>query len=352
MSLRNLTIGLSASFLSFASATAVAAGPTDPLYLSHDVIEIRIEAPLTTLMRERPDEEELDGKLSYVDNAGETTTLDLKLRTRGNYRRQERICPFAPIRLNVKRRQVEDTLLDEQDKFKLVTHCRNSGRYEQAALREYLVYRMFNELTDLSYRVRLLHITWVDIERNGRETVRYGFVIEDRERFAVRTGLEISDLERTGVASLDPAYNNLVSVFEYFAGNTDYSPIAGARGEPCCHNTHLYANADTGFVAVPYDFDMSGLVDAPYATPNVRFQLRSVRERLYRGRCLYNDQIPATLEKFGAKKATFYDYVNSDPRLNGSSRMGMRSFLDSFFKTIENPKAVESKLVDACIGSR
>ena len=76
---------------------------------------------------------------------------------------------------------------------------------------------MFNLLTDLSYRVRPLTITYVDIERGDRENTRFGFVIESKERFARRVDLAVLELPSADVGSLDPAYASLVSVFQYFA---------------------------------------------------------------------------------------------------------------------------------------
>ena len=338
-------VAVAAFLLGTATAAAAAA---DPLFSRYDTVEIRIEGPIRTLMRERPDEEELDARLSYVDATGQRVDLSLEMRTRGNYRRQERTCPFAPLRLDLKKSEVEGTLFAGQDKLKLVTHCRNAMQYEQAVIREYLTYRMFNVLTDLSYRVRPLTVTYVDTERGGRENTRFGFVIESKERLAARTGLTVLDIEQGDVATLDPAYASLVSVFQYFAGNTDYSLIRGAHGERCCHNATLMSDGAGRVFAVPYDFDMSGLVDARYATPNPALNLRSNRDRLYRGHCEYNDQLPVTLDAIQRHEAELYALIDNEPRLIGSSRKGMTRFLNRFFDTIADPGAVDDEFVREC----
>jgi len=321
----------------------------DSLFADNDAVEIRIAAPISTLMRERPDEEELDGELSYVDEAGIRVKLRLELRTRGNYRRQERTCPFAPLRLDVRKSEVEGTLFDGQDKLKLVTHCRNGLHYEQAVIREYVTYRMFNLLTDLSYRVRPLTITYVDTDRGNRENTRFGFVIENKQRFAARTGLTLVEIEVGDVEPLDQAYASLVSMFQYFAGNTDYSLIRGARGDDCCHNTTLLRDGAGKVFAVPYDFDMSGLVDARYATPNPALDLRSNRDRLYRGHCAYSDQLPDAVDLFRQHEASLYALVDAQERLTGSSRKGMIRFLDRFFATIDDTDAIDTEFVTACL---
>lgn len=341
---------LTAGFLFAGNSHAQGAGKADPLFSSHDVLKVTITAPLKTLMKKRPEDVDLPGQLAYVDDAGATVVLDIGLRTRGNYRRQMRICPFAPIRLNFKKSKTKDTVFHKQDKLKLVGHCRdNSARYEQVTLKEYLQYRFLNEMTDLSFKVRLLHITYIDSDKSRKDQTRYGFLIEHKDRLAKRINLDSIDVKNTSVAALVGDYTNLTSVFQYFAANTDFSPIAGAPGEFCCHNTELFGTTGQLYYAIPYDFDMGGLTDAPYATPNAAFKIRTVRQRLYRGRCANNQHLPASVQMFKDKKDTFYAFVENMPDLSGSSKKSMTSLMGSFYKLIDNPKSVEKKIAKKCI---
>lgn len=336
-------------FLIFSGLSAQAAAGHDPLFSSHELIEVTISGPLRTLMDERPTEEDLPGKLSYLDH-GERVEIDIGLRTRGRYRRQERICPFAPVRLNIKKSSAKGTLFAKQDKLKLVAHCRNSSeRYQQVTLKEYLAYRFLNELTDLSFRVRMLRITYHDTEDPDDELVRYGFLIEHRDRMSKRIDLPHVEVKGTGVSALDAEYTNLISVFQYFIANTDFSPIAGAPDDFCCHNSVLFGNEGESWISVPYDFDMAGMTDAPYATPNAKFKIRNVRQRLYRGRCQNNEQLPATIRKFQEEKADFYALVRDMDELSGSSEKSMIAMIDRFYKLIDDPRAVDKYLARKCI---
>ena len=94
---------LTAGFLLVGTAEAREPGEADPLFSSHDVLQVTITAPFKTLMRKRPTEEDMPGRFSYVDETGTPVELNIGLRTRGKYRRQMRICTFAPIRLNFKK---------------------------------------------------------------------------------------------------------------------------------------------------------------------------------------------------------------------------------------------------------
>jgi hypothetical protein len=300
-------------------------------------------------MRYRESGDEFDGKLQFTNEAGETAEIDVGIRARGRYRMQERICTFAPLRLNFKKSQTKDSFFHKQDKVKLVTHCRShSPRHEQAMLREFLTYRIFNELTDISFRTRLLRVTYVDTDRSDSELTRYAFIIESVERLAKRLDFRPIDVTRLSPADLQPAYTNLDSVFQYLIGNTDFSPITGSRGV-CCHNHALVGKDDELIYSVPYDFDQSGLVNAPYGSTNPRFKLRNARQRLYRGRCSGNQYLDASLGLFEQKREAIIALVREQPGFDTASLRSTTYFVNTFFENIASPRNVQVRLVKKCI---
>jgi hypothetical protein len=337
---------------SYAITLLAIAGTLDaaPLFEEDSVVQVTLKGPVTTLMRERPENDELPFVLTVSDAGGSPTTLDVKLRTRGNFRRDRRTCPFAPVRLNFKKKQLGNTVFAGQDKLKLVTHCKDRGLGYKAALqREYLAYRVLNTLNEASFRVRLLEINWIDTDKRDQAVTHFGFVIEDSDDLAARIGREELKVSKTTIAKLDPAYTNLTSVFQYFIATTDFSPITAAPGEDCCHNGKLLARPGELAYAVPYDFDMSGFVDAPYATPNPRFKLRSVKQRLYRGRCVNNGELAATLETFSAHRADIRSLIESHPYLEDRAKRETLLFVDDFYRIIGNPNTRQRHIVDRCL---
>ena len=223
----------------------------DPLFAAHDTLNVVLTGPFGMLTRERPDEEEAPGKFRYETDEGAVVELDTAIRTRGRNRRDRETCNFPPIRLNFKKSQTKDTLFDKQDKLKLVTHCETgSQRYEQSVLSEYLAYRIFNVFTDASFRVRLLRITYEYTDRD-RELENYGILIESTERLGKRLDAETLTIERVTVADIRPRDLNLTSIFQYFLGNTDFSPIASAPDDDCCHNQALLAPKEGLYFSVP-----------------------------------------------------------------------------------------------------
>jgi len=333
------------------AALAGTAAATDaaPLFAEDSILKVRIEAPLTSLMRDRPDEDYLTGSFSYESKGGETQTLSLKVRTRGNYRRDPEHCDFAPLRLNFRKSEVVDSLFAGQDKLKLVTHCRsNSIAFRQFVLREYLIYRFLNQLTEVSYRVRLLHIEYVDTE--GQEALtRYGFVIEDDKAVAARNELQVVKIRHVPPEEIDRNFQNLLHVFEYMVGNTEYSFINPEPDKNCCHNADvLSATGGAPYIPLLFDFDFSGLVHAPYAEPNPRYPVGNVRIRHYKGLCNNNDILGETLQRFRDQERQMFDIIEQLEPLSTRAWRSIRSYLAGFYRVINDPEAVERKLQDQC----
>lgn len=341
---------LLAMFLVSLSHAADDKKKTAPLFASDDLLEVTIRGPFSTIMRERSREEDQPGTLTYNDPEAGDVTLELGIRTRGRYRHQSRVCPWAPLRLNFDKSSVKGTLFKSSNKMKLVTHCRNgASRFTQALLSEYLAYRIFNQMTDNSFRVRLMRVTYVDTDKENRERTNFAFLIEHRDQVAKRIGSSVNSVESTSVTELDPAQINLTSVFQYLIANTDFSPIRAAPGENCCHNIVLFGGQDEQLLAVPYDFDMSGIVDAPYATPNPKFELRNVQERLYRGRCANNEYLSTSKQAFIDQKQAIFALADDDEYFTKGTRKETVRFIEKFYAVIEDPKKFEARLTKECV---
>jgi len=326
-----------------ADSTAVA-----PLFNSDQTLNVRIVAPFDVIARDRPTEEYLQGMFYYTSSDGELVELDVGIRARGNYRRRADICGFPPLRLNFKKSQVKDSLFEGQDKVKLVTDCTaDKYNYEQAVIAEFLAYRILSLLTDISFRVRLLQIEYVTpgVEKSIEG---YGVLIEHKDNLAERLGVSTLVVDKTPVSSLDPDYLNLTSVFQYLIGNTDFSPLTGPPGGKCCHNHTLFGNEGEPYYSIPYDFDMSGFVNAPYATPNPKLRLDSVQERLYRGRCINNDLLPVTLEAFSAKRDEIESIVRERTELSTRKRRDILRYISQFYSSLSSQRELDRNLIHKC----
>jgi hypothetical protein len=349
MSSTGWTLSIIAWFLTISAAGAQESAAPDPLFQSNEVLEVRLTAPMETLLTERPFEEELPGKLQYTDAAGQAIELNINVRTRGKFRRDQANCLFPPLRLNFKKSETKDTLFHKQNKVKLVSHCQVKFDYQQGLLREYVAYRILNVMTDISFRVRLLKITYADSDNKRPDETRYAFIIEHRDRLAKRHGKTVLDVPRINSKYLNHEYMNLISVYHYLIGNTDFSQIRGAEGERCCHNHVLLGNEGEKTWSVPYDFDQSGLVDAPYALAAPRFRLRSVRQRLYRGRCYNNEILQQTIAAYQDKREEILATVSEVDMANNRARKDMTDYIEKFYKTLDSERRVNGELIKRCI---
>jgi hypothetical protein len=139
------------------------------------------------------------------------------------------------------------------------------------------------------------------------------------------------------LAQIDPAAGARFGVFEYMISNYDWSMRAAPKGEECCHNGRLLAGAGL-YQPVPYDFDYSGLVDAPYAVPPEGFPINNVRQRAYRGYCAHNAQARTFAAQLSPRRAEFTGLFATIPGLDARNQARAASYIQAFFADIDSGK--------------
>ena len=312
------------------SAAAQTPGSATPLFAADAPIAITIKGPISTLTSKRSQ----GGHPGTLTHAG--VSYPITLSPRGITRRQKDVCPFPPLRVDFARRPPEGSLFAGQNRLKLVTHCRNSVDFQQKVLLEYSAYRIYNLLTPLSFRARLANIDYVD--DSGKPVVsRVGFFIEDIDDVARRNGMvKPVTPDRIPVTQLDPAAAGRFAVFNYMIGNLDWSMRAGPAGEGCCHNGRLIAPSQSAarMTPVPYDFDFSGLVDAPYAEPPEGLGVSSVRQRAYRGYCMYGAEGARAATELANRRGEILGVFATIPGMDQRTRDRATSFLAGFFNDV------------------
>lgn len=270
-------------------------------------------------------------RLTFPGDSG-PVTVAVELSTRGHFRLKSSTCAFAPLRVHFPKDQLKGTLFGGQGSLKLITHCEKLPKYEQNLLVEYGIYRAYNRLTDMSHRARLARITYADTRDSTKTITRYGFFLEPDKDMAERNGGRV--LERGGgsYSEMDSAQMDLMSVFQWLIGNTDWSVIMN-------HNVRLLEIPGKPWLyPVAYDFDFSGLVGAPYAMPDARLPIKNVRQRLYRGMCRPPDVMAPTLERFMAKQEAIYAAFRTLPDLDPKRLKEATDYLKDGFTTLAKPK--------------
>ena len=317
-----------------------------PLFQSFEPLKITLRTDIEWLRDERNDSVEVAGTATFIDLDGAEVEKPVDVRTRGLFRMNPRNCNFPPLRLDFPQSQMEGTVFEGQNRLKLVTPC-HDGRndYQTYVYDEYLAYRVLNVLSPYSNRVRLVEITYEDIEDDYDTRTKIGFLIEDDERMAERNRATYMEVAGLPPMMADGPQSVFVAVFNYMIGNLDWSPVY-------FHNVKLIRTEDGRFVTVPYDFDFAGVVDARYAIPppeiTERNRIRSVRQRLYRGFCRDQLQYLPVAELFNSKRQELQDLYQSFQLHEEDDIEDALEYFEDFWEVIDDPEEFEDEIMDDC----
>ena len=287
--------------------------------------------------------------MRYRDPNGSDVSIEMTMTTRGRSRLA--YCRFPPLKVNLKKSQTAGTLFEGQNKLKIVTHCRNGSVHQRYLSQEFGIYKAYNQLSDYSFRARWITARYKDSERRGSEETHPAFFIESNRGIAKRTGRERIEINRVPAENLDPVESTKYALFQYLVANTDWSMVKGPGDEGCCHNGKLLAEPGTqsGWVVVPYDYDQSGIINTKYAVPAEALRIRSVRQRLYRGRCMHNPELAGVIDLFVSKRTDIEERL-APASLGDRAQRSALNYINSFYETIATPGDVARKLSGACIG--
>jgi hypothetical protein len=339
-----LTIVLLTSNIGILQGQDYKIGNPIQFFTDHQMLEIAIKADFQTILKDVGDERnEHSGQLQYI-SGNDTLIFDIQLMTRGNFRRSPDNCSFPPLRINFKKKQVRNSLFDGLDKVKLVTHCRPKAKaYQNYVLEEFLIYRAFNIITDTSFRVRLLKVDYIDVPSGKHSQQSFAFFIEPDKVLEERLNLKESEQKYLLQDSTQYHHISRLAIFQYMIGNTDWAVTT-------LQNIKLFEpDSLSRPYAIPYDFDWSGAIQTVYSRPLPRFELESVRERLFRGYCRTMDELTMNFSFFEDKKEDIYNlYKNFEP-LNNRRRKNVLKYYDEFFKIIQNDRRIESEFLMNCL---
>lgn len=312
------------------------------LFASDSVLQFTLTTNFRRLRRERRGETPMQpGAITYT--AGDSTVrVPLQLRVRGIWRRQN--CDFPPIRLDFARDSVKGTVFARQDQPKLVSHCRDNDTFEQYILQEFQLYRVYQQVTPYAHRARLARVTYMDSGATRPVATRYAILVEEASDVAARTNAR--RLQQLGANPSDVDYDEsaILGLFEYLAGNTDFSISA-------LHNIELFTDA-MAVHPVAYDFDFSGMVNARYAAPDPKLDIPDVRTRLFRGYCVPPESFARAAAVFREKKDAIYALYR-DPLaqlMRPDERESSIHYLDEFYRVLEDPQRFQREVVSKCLG--
>jgi len=316
--------------------------PNIDLFGNEDVLKVTLKYNITSFIREKHKGEYLDAELTINYNDIAPVVKNIRLKARGNFRRGQ--CVFPPIYLNFKTDPIRINEIEGIRKTKIVTHCSHSKNNELYLLREYLVYKLYNVLSDYSFRVKLLDISYIDTGKKQRNYQEFGFIIEPIEMVAKRNESVIVDprfARRENIVERDA---DRVALFEYMIGNTDWRFKAG-------HNMKYIKSLNeltNKVIPIPYDFDFSGFVDTYYSFPQEWTSLNDVREREYLGYCRNSYDYMNIINLFLDKRDIMLETIQSFKYLSEKEKKSLVKYIDDFYVKLSRPERFISVLEGQC----
>jgi hypothetical protein len=328
--------------------------PAPDLFDSHSVLKLGMKVDFKNLCRPRETEDcdYAPTELTYFAE-GQEHVIPIEIIIRGGWRAQASNCNVPLLFIRFPDQGTQGTPFEGQTSLPLTTHCGRSSSlkdyagsgnytsYEQYLLKEYLAYRLYNEITDMSLRVRLVHISYQDPKKSGSARSYYAFFTEHFKSLAARSQTELLPRKSFDHQVLDTRQADILALYQFMIGNTDWSIVRQ-------RNTILLQRDNGIHVPVPYDLDMSGLVDAPYSGPPPSLPIETVKERYYLGFCHPGIEWDSLFQEFLSRQGPLESISGEVSGLYKKEKKSADRYLKNFFKILNSPERRTENIIDAC----
>ena len=310
------------------------------LFDSDEILSFTLKGNIRDLLNDRGDKPTYHPvTLSYKNKDSSEVNISVKMKTRGHFRKLKENCKYPPLLINLPK-DVDrlSSVFSGQKKLKLVMPCAG----EDYLIREWLVYKIYNLVTPKSFRARLVRIELDDAKSKKQAAPFYGFLIEDEKQMATRNKATVVEQKLRPEQTKQDDFLTM-SVFQYLIGNTDWSV------QYLQNIKLLKTDSFTQLITVPYDFDHSGIVDAPYAHPAEELLMKSVQERRYRGYCMTDMKaFEKPIALYNRLKNDIYNLFTKSSLLDAKYIKSISRYLDEFYATINDPKRWQKDFAYPC----
>lgn len=330
-------------FLIYSASLAQEASPMK-LFENSYSLDVRLEYGFRELKKNNSDKRYFPTYLHYRIDKEAWDSVKIDVRARGASRRE--ICYFTPLKVKIRKKDRSGTLFEDHSTLKLVLPCLSGGNANDLILKEYFCYQLYKQITPYNFNTKLVDLTLTD--QRSRQSKSYdlkAFFIEDEEMMAKRLDGKIMEAVINPFLLQDTAAVRH-DFFQYMIGNTDWSTLAK-------HNIRILQAFPRAIVPVPYDFDMAGLVDAPYAKVSELLPISSVSERLYRGFCRNEELFQFIRDEYLSIEDQFWEILKElEPEIHPNEMGPLREFLASFFAILKNDLRFNENIVLKCRTTR
>lgn len=320
------------------------------LFEEEDLLKVSLRFDVAKFLKKAERDQSVDGILTL--HFSETDELERKVTLK--YRGQSRFerCKYPPTRITFKKPLYEVSDSGRIKNLKLVNQCQQGSSYGDYVIREYLVYKLYNVLTDTSFRARLISLDIIDSENKRKTITQYGILLEPESLLEERLDLVEVKTKNLSQSHMFPAMIDRLAIFNYMVSNWDWSV-------PGQHNVSVFTSVNPTLggvgIPVPFDFDLTGVVNAEYAIPPPDLGIETNRDRIFYGICRTEEVYRRELLAFREKKEELYSVITEFPHLGRAEKRDIITFMDQFFDRLEKPRSVEGLidyLLENCKGSR
>ena len=303
-------------------------------------VNATLEMDLKDLLAKKAPDRFLPATISFTTKDGTTITEKIEASVRGNFRRET--CFMPGLKLNFKKDT--NSSLYKFKELKLSNGCNTGDESGQLVVKEFLAYKMYNLLTDMSLRVRFMNVSFKDVSGKKKPYTQYAFLIEDVDEMAKRNNMVEIEGTAYNTEQTNRDQMTIVTLFEYLIANTDWSV-------PAYHNVKLIGPKDvtgTRPYVVAYDFDICGFVDPPYATidEQLQDQISSVRDRLNRVFPRTMEELKIAVKLYNEKKEKIIGIIKNNEYLSSKEKSRSVNYVEEFYKIINNDKDLQRIFVD------
>ena len=280
-------------------------------------------------------------EIQVKNGEGQWEALPFEIRTRGNFRLDN--CFYPPTRIRMDKDDAKGTMFQGYRRLKLVMPCSKSKSAGDLVGKEFLAYKLFEVVTEYTFHTRLVQLTFTNLDDRKQEPVEMlGFVIEDDDDAAQRFEGEMLDGMKITPQIMEDTATVIHDIFQMMIGNTDWSGLYQ-------HNQKVMKLDSKTVVPFAYDFDMTGLVNPPYAQVNSNISISKVTERLYRGFCRDEAVFQYVRKLFLEKEKEMLGLIDRYQHLySDTDAKTMRTYITDFYSILKSDRMFQSTIVEAC----
>ncbi|MBL7860321.1 MAG: hypothetical protein JNJ65_04115 [Cyclobacteriaceae bacterium] len=310
-----------------------------PVFVDQQPLSLSFSFSIKEVKKSKVDSVYFPTQILVKNEKGSSDSIPMEIRARGNFRRNN--CFFPPLRLKFKKKSVENTAFEGNKNFKLVLPCQTAKSGNDLIMKEYLGYKLLEPLTPYYFHTRLADVALTDISGKPKTYEVKGFLIEDDDLIADRFHGKVIE-QQIHPLHLNDTAAVVNDLFQFMIANTDWSASVQ-------HNTKVIQLEGNKKIPLAYDFDMAGLVNAPYATVNETLSISSVQERLYRGFCRNESIVQYVRAEYLKQEPALMEIINQHQAyFTASDFSGIKKFIGDFFDILKNDKRFSEAIIKGC----